>query len=468
MRKILALLLAITLSVTLFAACGGNTDTPSSGTPADSSGDTAQNDTQEEAPPPAASSGVTIRMAHHAAPGASEEADTLINNLNAIGEEMGFTIVHEGAPGDELRNKIRMDAAANNLPDLWKFWLGGVMADYVKAGNLQDIDDYLALSKKVSIDDYLPGAWIGATFEGIKYGIPFQQGIGIFMANSELFEQYGLDYPTTWDEFIAVGQVFRDNGIAPTNIGSMGGNPSHFFYGDIVCQYNDGPALSQNLADHLEFNNPVFRKAAHWIQDLRDNGMFPDDVMANGDWTPSTVMYLEGRAAMCYTFGWMFELFMTDAPEMIDKSVIIPIPPVPDAQRDTRTFIQGTENDSYVINSASWADSAKTDFIVAMMDYLNYDHEIIAMQNGWRVAVNQNVLRQIDLSTISNRLLAKVLEYRIANSVEGSPMIWQNCPDNKTQFDYQAFMDEFWAGAIDADEYVDKVQDSFDEFKESQ
>jgi hypothetical protein len=44
-------------------------------------------------------------------------------------------------------------------------------------------------------------------------------------------------------------------------------------------------------------------------------------------------------------------------------------------------------------------------------------------------------------------------------------MIWQELPNNKLQFDYQAALDELWAGAITPREYIDKVQKSMNEFK---
>jgi hypothetical protein len=63
--------------------------------------------------------------------------------------------------------------------------------------------------------------------------------------------------------------------------------------------------------------------------------------------------------------------------------------------------------------------------------------------------------------------MGKVMVYRQKVGVEGSPMIWQCCPDTKTQFDYQAFLDELWSGAIDADTFMKKTQASFDEYKDN-
>ena len=412
-------------------------------------------------------SDVTIRLANHDIEGSTGiEVPIEIAHFKAVAERMGFNLVIEGVAGDELRNKIKVDAAANNLPDVFKFWNGGVMADYVEAGLIQPIDDYIALSKVVKEENYPESAWLNTKFDGVRYAIPYQQGIGCFLANKELFDKCGVAIPEngwTLDEFLAACKVFRDNGVTPTNVGSMGGNPSHFFYGDFVCQYEDGNELTATIAEHLTFDNPTFRKAAEAMVVMRDAGAFPDDTVAGGDWTPSAVLYEEGKTAMCYTFGWTFSNF-TQA--TVDKSICIPLPKLPDSERDPMHFIQGTVNDNYMINKASWADEKKRDCIVALLDEFFGPIELEAAKIYARVPVDKSTLAQVDYSK-DPTMMGKVMAYRQKVGVEGSPMIWMSCPDTKTQFDYQAYLDELWSGAIDADTVMKKTQASFDEYKDN-
>jgi raffinose/stachyose/melibiose transport system substrate-binding protein len=412
-------------------------------------------------------SGVTIRLANHDTAGsAAPEVAIELARFQEVADRMGFKLQIEGVAGDELRNKIKVDAAANNLPDLFKFWNGGVMTDYVVAGLIQPIDEYLALSQVVKEENYPASAWLATIFDGQRYGIPYQQGIGCFLANKEIFDACGVAIPSngwTLDEFLAACQVFRSKGYSPTNVGSLGGNPSHFFYGDFVCQYADGNELTATLSQHLQFDNPTFRKAAEAMVTMRDGGAFPDDVAAAGDWTPSAVMYAEGKSAMCYTFGWTFSNFDQ---AITDKTVCIPLPKLPDSDRDPLHFIQGTVNDNYMITKKGWADPLKRDCIVALLDEFFGVIELDVARAGARIPVDKSILAQVDYSS-NPSMMGKVMTYRVAVGVEGSPMIWQNCPDTKTQFDYQAYLDELWAGSIDANTFMLKTQASFDEYKDS-
>ncbi|MGD0726458.1 MAG: extracellular solute-binding protein [Spirochaetia bacterium] len=408
---------------------------------------------------------VKIRFAHMWQAGASEDADmTLAILQKAADANLQFELVNEVVVGDEMRNKIRVDVAANNAPDMWQFWVGGVLADYVKAGVLANMNDYLGKSKKVKKADIPESAWQTVTFDGIPRALPRNIALGVFMANRALFQKYGLKYPKTWAEFLAVGKAFRKNGVIPTNIGSKGGNPSHFWYGDLVCQYKSGLIGTQNMATLLNFKDPAFVKAAMYCQQMAENQMFPDDVMANGDWAPSIALFNQGNVAMCYTFPWMYAQISN---EMADAVDIIPIPKLPDAERDPATFIQGTVNDAYCINAKSFADPKKQAGIVAFFDAVGWDIPLAESQSGFIVSVNNAVMKKVDLSKIPNKMAVKAIQFHLKNNVSGSPMIWQNLPDNKLQFDYQSALDELWSGSLNANQYIDKVQASIDEYKAS-
>ena len=117
------------------------------------------------------------------------------------------------------------------------------------------------------------------------------------------------------------------------------------------------------------------------------------------------------------------------------------------------------------IQGKSFDDAAKQPYLVALMDAVAWDIGLMESQMGYIVSVNNRLMKEVDLDTIADKMMVKALKYRIANNVSGSPMIWQELPNNKLQFDYQAALDELWAGAITPQEYIDKVQKSMNEFK---
>ncbi len=101
-------------------------------------------------------------------------------------------------------------------------------------------------------------------FDGVNYGVPFTLAVSVFAVNKEIFEECGLteeDYPTNLTELKEVSKVLTDNGYAATNVGSKGGNPSHFFYSDYVCQQEGGQEVIEDMLTSYQFDTPQNRKA---------------------------------------------------------------------------------------------------------------------------------------------------------------------------------------------------------------
>ncbi len=379
-------------------------------------------------------------------------------------EHPNVKLITETIVGDEMRDAIRTDVAANNTPDIWQFWVGGILDDYAKEGVLLDMSKYLEKSKLLKKTDIPEFAWKTATVDGVVRALPRNIALGVFMANRDLFQKYGLQYPKTWSEFLADGKVFREHGVIPTNIGSKGGNPSHFWYNELVCQYHSGVSATEDLGTSLSFQDPAFLKAAEYIDQMRKDHMFPDDVVANGDWGPSIALYDQGNVAMGYTFPWEFSAMPAD---IIAKSVIIPVPKLPDGQRNPEKFIQGTVNDAFCVYSKSFDSPAKQAALVSLLDTIDKKIGFALAQAGLIVSPDTEVMSRVDLGKITNAMMVKALQYQQKTHESGSPMIWQHMPSNKTQFDYQAGLDELWTGSVTPQQFISGVQRSLDSYKAS-
>ena len=159
--------------------------------------------------------------------------------LEEFCEETGLTIELEEIAGDEMKNKISVDAAADNLPDVWQYWPGCVCKDLADADLLADCSEYLEKSEVIKKDHFGDAALAPCTFDKEILALPRMGATGVFLVNKEIFKENELEAPKTWDELIEVSKVLREKGITPLNVGSKLGNPSHFFYNEIVCQFEE-------------------------------------------------------------------------------------------------------------------------------------------------------------------------------------------------------------------------------------
>ncbi|MEM7534643.1 MAG: extracellular solute-binding protein [Chloroflexota bacterium] len=84
------------------------------------------------------------------------------------------------------------------------------MIEFASAGWLRPLDDLVEkYREQYDLDDIPESAWAAASYDGQIYGVPFIGNTTHLMVRSDLFEQYGLEIPTTYDEVIAACEVLK-------------------------------------------------------------------------------------------------------------------------------------------------------------------------------------------------------------------------------------------------------------------
>ena len=118
------------------------------------------------------------------------------------------TIVTEIHPNDGGATNAAA-AAAGTLPDLMQQPGWSAIIENAKNGYVLDLSSQPIMGKV--IDAALPAV----TYQGKQYAVPMDfAGIGIIY-NINIFEEYGLEPPTTYLELQEVAAILQDNGVTP-------------------------------------------------------------------------------------------------------------------------------------------------------------------------------------------------------------------------------------------------------------
>jgi len=138
------------------------------------------------------------------APGEREAADAMFKALKE--KYPDIEVIENPSPGGGGVNQrvvLQSRIAAGDYPDTFQTLGGAELKNYVDSGVLAPLDDLYA---ELKYKDVIPGPLYKAvTIDGHPYSVPLNMHIqNILYYNLKLFDELGLEPPTTYDELVAV------------------------------------------------------------------------------------------------------------------------------------------------------------------------------------------------------------------------------------------------------------------------
>ncbi len=142
--------------------------------------------------------------------------------------------------------------SAGTGPDCW-FDANRTTGMLTRKGVTTDLEPYLAADPTFNEDDYVPNVWIAQTYDGKRWGLPWDSGAMCLGYDKDIFDAAGIDYPApdvwmTWDEVLELAlQLTIDlDGNKP---GDAGFDPAR------VAQYGFKPDLGHGRYTYLWAND---------------------------------------------------------------------------------------------------------------------------------------------------------------------------------------------------------------------
>lgn len=126
----------------------------------------------------------------------------------------------EAVLNDSYKKKIRIVLGSDSPPDVFFSWSGEFAYNFVRQDLAMDLTEEVNGDKDWS-EQIIDSAFGPFSLNDKKYGIPWSVDGKAFFYNKEIFKKHGLEEPKTWDDFIHVLDVLKnDSDITPISFGS--------------------------------------------------------------------------------------------------------------------------------------------------------------------------------------------------------------------------------------------------------
>jgi raffinose/stachyose/melibiose transport system substrate-binding protein len=228
-------------------------------------------------------------------------------------EEHGVTVTREPKTLDDLKATLPLAMGQADGPDVASVNQGRAdMGAIVKAGGLEDLTEFgreqgwfdiwgeNLLARNMFDED---GEQFGT---GNLYGVAPQAEIVGWFYNKDMFDEYGLTPPATFDELEQMLATLKDNGETPITFGNVDAWPAIHTYGAIEHTFVDTSYLNDLIfgTGDVTFDTEQNAQAADVLQQWADEGYFTKN-FSGISYDDSWAQFAAGEGALLLTGTWI-------------------------------------------------------------------------------------------------------------------------------------------------------------------
>lgn len=363
----------------------------------------------------------------------------------------GYKIKFETFENQSYKTKIKSAVAANELPDIFFTFGGGFSQPFAESGKVLPLDDYYENYK-----DLLPEAALkNQTYDGTIYGSTFTTPVSMMFYNKNIFEENNIKVPATYDELLTAVTTLKDAGITPiaTSVKDTW----------VLGMLHDGLTLKSAGATKLQnallkqegqsYNDSDMLQSAKAIVELKEKGAFEEG--ATGLSNDEAVQpFLDGQAGMFFTGSWLGGDINTKS---YDKEAfgVAPIPVLNSENSSLSDFMGGASDTFMVAKSTKYPEVAcDAAFEIAKYISKNAYLEGVAIP-AWKVDYDDS-----EVEPMTKEIAGYTTE---ANSFT----LWfDTLLPAEDANKYLELLQQLYTGGITPEEYVKAMADQFDSTKE--
>ncbi|HYO33732.1 MAG TPA: extracellular solute-binding protein [Nocardioidaceae bacterium] len=284
--------------------------------------------------------------------------------------------------GDQpYKDKIRVLATANDLPDIYFSWAGDFANKFIRAGLAADLTSVLGPDTELG-KQLAPAATKAFEYEGKNYGLPINLDGKYLAYSGAAFEKAGISQPpATLEELFEDCDKLKAAGYTPIAFGNQFGWPALHYVTQLNAYNVPADTLDKDYNPATgEFTDPGYVKALEQLKALLDRCANPD---ANGlAHEAAQANFIGGKAAMQYIESLEFQVLTADGgapPTIAEDWSFFRLPPASDAAGDTQALTGAP--DGFLVNAKTEQGGLAADFLAFLASKQNAQQMVQDL--GW-------------------------------------------------------------------------------------
>jgi raffinose/stachyose/melibiose transport system substrate-binding protein len=250
-------------------------------------------------------------------------------------KDKGINVECTFISGDKYEQTMKANWSAGMAADVMTIQMGSQFLE-----SIPYLRELTPLINKHLEPDWKEKYFKPQSFAGIDdladgyYCLPIGIGIQYFIiANQDMFNEYGLELPKTYEDLKSVSKVFRDNGIVPLSWGFKEPDQSVTLLRCIVSDFDPKAWEGLEYTGATKFTDEIPKKAIGIMKEMLDTGILNENFVAM---IPADAQdgFYQGKAAMAIHGGWMLGIYTNDKYEEWLKGFEMKIIPLVDFNGD--------------------------------------------------------------------------------------------------------------------------------------
>lgn len=290
----------------------------------------------------------------------SERFIELLKEFEDANEGVKITNESQSADAGTIRTKVNTDFSSDNEPDLM-FYFNTVDAEgIIKEGKVVDLES----AEDIDLSGYNSMLEQQRNADGKIYAAPQTGFYEALFVNESLFEEHGIELPTTWELYEKAIEAFAKTDIIPVAVST---EDSYY----LVEHYALAAGGIENYRATLSDKNAAWAEGLDLIGQHAKMGAFPKDA-ATIDLNMSADLFKQEQAAMMFEGSWAWG-GIKEAGIAENVTVL----PMPNKNGGETGELVGGASQGWFISTKAYNDDNKREATVKLFNFLTSEESIV-------------------------------------------------------------------------------------------